>query len=216
MERSGLLKKLERDYRLAFLLSLLTIVANLVEGMFSTILGQQDGTLALFGFGLDSFIEVISAVGISTMILRIAKEPESPRSKFEVTALKITGVSFYLLTAALVLTAIVNLITKAKPETAVSGLIISLISLSAMVFLYKAKLRVGRRLNSDPIIADANCTKTCIYMSLVLLGSSLIYMLSGLAFVDILGAIGIAWFAFGEGREAFEKASGKETCACSD
>lgn len=216
MERSGLLKKLERDYRLAFLLSLLTIVANLVEGMFSTILGQQDGTLALFGFGLDSFIEVISAVGISTMILRIAKEPESPRSKFEVTALKITGVSFYLLTAALVLTAIVNLITKAKPETAVSGLIISLISLSAMVFLYKAKLRVGRRLNSDPIIADANCTKTCIYMSVVLLGSSLIYMLSGLAFVDILGAIGIAWFAFGEGREAFEKASGKETCACSD
>jgi len=216
MERSGLLKKLERDYQIAFLLSLFTILANLVEGVFSTILGQQDGTLALFGFGLDSFIEVISAVGISTMILRIARESDSPRSKFEVTALKITGISFYLLTAGLVLTALLNLMNNAKPETAVSGLIISLISLSVMVFLYRAKLRVGRKLNSDPIIADANCTKACIYMSLVLLGSSLIYTLTGLAFIDTLGAIGIAWFSFGEGREAFEKASGRETCACSD
>ncbi len=211
-----MLKKLERDYQIAFLLSLFTILANLVEGVFSTILGQQDGTLALFGFGLDSFIEVISAVGISTMILRIARESDSPRSKFEVTALKVTGVSFYLLTAGLVLTALLNLMNNAKPETAVSGLIISLISLSVMVFLYRAKLRVGRKLNSDPIIADANCTKACIYMSLVLLGSSLIYTLTGLAFIDTLGAIGIAWFSFGEGREAFEKASGRETCACSD
>jgi len=211
-----LLKKLERDYQIAFLLSLFTILANLVEGAFSTILGQQDGTLALFGFGLDSFIEVISAIGISTMILRIARESDSPRSKFEVTALKITGISFYLLTAGLVLTALLNLMNNAKPETAVSGLIISLISLSVMVFLYRAKLRVGRKLNSDPIIADANCTKACIYMSLVLLGSSLIYTLTGLAFIDTLGAIGIAWFSFGEGREAFEKASGRETCACSD
>lgn len=211
-----MLKKLERDYQIAFLLSLFTILANLVEGAFSTILGQQDGTLALFGFGLDSFIEVISAIGISTMILRIARESDSPRSKFEVTALKITGISFYLLTAGLVLTALLNLMNNAKPETAVSGLIISLISLSVMVFLYRAKLRVGRKLNSDPIIADANCTKACIYMSLVLLGSSLIYTLTGLAFIDTLGAIGIAWFSFGEGREAFEKASGRETCACSD
>ena len=211
-----MLKKLERDYQIALLLSLFTILANLVEGVFSTILGQQDGTLALFGFGLDSFIEVISAVGISTMILRIARDPQSPRSKFEVTALKITGVSFYLLTAGLVLTALLNLMNKAKPETAVSGLIISLISLSVMVFLYRAKLNVGRRLNSDPIIADANCTKTCIYMSFVVLASTVIYTFTGLAFIDTLGAIGIAWFSFGEGREAFEKASGRETCDCSD
>lgn len=216
MERSILLKILDRDYRFAFLLSLFTILANLVEGGFSTLLGQRDGTLALFGFGLDSFIEVISAVGISIMILRIAQATESPRSGFEVTALKITGVSFFLLTAGLILTALLNLITRAKPETALSGLIISLISLSVMIFLYRAKLNMGRKLNSDPIIADANCTKTCIYMSVVLLASSLVYMLTGLAFIDTLGALGIAWFAFGEGREAFEKAAGKETCADCD
>jgi divalent metal cation (Fe/Co/Zn/Cd) transporter len=209
-----MLAKIDRDYRVAFFLSLFTIAANLVEGVFSTILGQKDGTLALFGFGLDSFIEVISAVGISMMILRIARTPESPRSGFEITALKITGVSFYLLTAGLVITAFLNLVTKSKPETVMSGLIISVISLSVMVFLYLAKLKVGRRLNSDPIVADANCTKTCIYMSVILLGSSLVYMITGFAFVDIIGAIGIAWFALSEGRESFEKAAGKEECDC--
>lgn len=209
-----LLAAIDKNYRIAFYLSLFTILANLVEGTFSTILGQRDGTLALFGFGLDSFIEVISAVGITMMVLRIAREPESPRSKFEVTALRITGLSFYLLTAGLVVTAILNIVLGSKPETALSGLIISVISLSVMIFLYLSKLKVGRRLNSDPIIADANCTKTCIYMSGILLGSSLIYMLTGFGLIDIIGALGIAWFAFSEGRESFEKAAGKEECDC--
>lgn len=200
---------IKREYQLAFFLSLFTILANLVEGTFSTILGQKDGTLALFGFGMDSFIEVLSAIGISVMILRIARSPDSPRSPFEITALRITGVSFYLLTAGLVVTAVLNILQGSKPETALSGVIISIISLSVMVFLYRAKLSVGHKLDSDPIIADANCTKTCIYMSVVLLASSLIYMLTGFAYIDIIGALGIAWFAFSEGREAFEKASGK-------
>jgi divalent metal cation (Fe/Co/Zn/Cd) transporter len=210
----NLLSNIKIEYKTAFFLSLFTIAANLVEGVFSTILGQKDCTLALFGFGLDSFIEVISAVGISMMILRIARSPESPRSSFEITALRITGASFYLLTAGLVFTSVLNIIKGSKPETALRGLIISIISLSVMVFLYRAKLKVGRQLDSDPIIADANCTKTCIYMSVVLLASSLIYMLTGFAYIDIIGALGIAWFSFSEGREAFEKASGKEDCHC--
>lgn len=211
-----MLAKLERDYKIALLLSLFTILANLVEGTFSTILGQRDGTLALFGFGLDSFIEVISAVGITVMVLRIARQPGSPLSKFEISALRITGISFYLLTAGLVITAILNLVIGAEPETAISGLIISLISLSVMIFLYRAKMGVARRLDSDPIIADANCTKTCIYMSLVLLGSSLIYTLTGFAFIDTIGAVGLAWFSFTEGREAFEKAHKRQYAECCD
>jgi len=197
---------------LALWLSVLTILANLVEGTFSTILGFNDETLALFGFGLDSFIEVISAVGITIMLFRIFKNPASPRSRFEGLALRITGISFYLLTAGLVLTAILSLIYRREPETTLAGIIISLISLSVMIFLYAAKMRTGVKLNSDAIIADANCTKACIYMSGVLLISSLTFALTGFAFLDVLGALGIAWFAFSEGREAFEKAaeSGKD------
>ena len=52
-------------YRKAFLLSLFTIFYNLFEGIISMIFGYSDETLALFGFGADSFIEVMSGVGIA-------------------------------------------------------------------------------------------------------------------------------------------------------
>jgi divalent metal cation (Fe/Co/Zn/Cd) transporter len=204
----------QRWYRYALGLSIFTVVANLVEGVASTLLGFQDETLALFGFGIDSFIEVISALGIVWMVWRITRQPESSRSQFEVIALRITGISFYLLTAGLVLTTVLNFIQGARPESTRWGIVISLISISVMGFLVWAKRKVGHRLHSDAIIADANCTRACIYMSVVLLASSLIYSFTGFAFLDSLGALGIAWFAFSEGREAFEKASGKEECSC--
>lgn len=203
-----------RLYRTALWLSAFTIVANIFEGLASTLLGFRDESLVLFGFGIDSFIEVLSAIGITIMILRARNAPSSPRSKFEITALRITGLSFYLLAAGLTFTGIYNLVTRAHPETTFWGIIISLISLSVMIFLYFAKLRTGRQLESEAIIADANCTKACIYMSVVLLVSSLIFEFTGFAFLDVIGAIGIAYFSFKEGREAFEKAAGKEECDC--
>ena len=77
----------------------------------------------------------------------------------------------------------------------------------------KAKKNVGKKLDSDAIIADANCTKVCVYMSLVLLVSSLISELTGFAYADAIGAAGLAYFSITEGKEAFEKAKGKE-CEC--
>ncbi len=194
-------------FKLALTLSLLTIAANLVEGTISTILGAQDETLALFGFGIDSFIEVLSALGVTLMILRMQKNPESSRSKAEVTALKVTGVSFYLLVVGLIVSSVLSLLFQRKPETTLPGIIISILSISVMVFLYRAKLSAGKKMQNEAIIADAYCTKTCIYMSIVLLVSSLTFTLTGFAFLDVIGALGIAWFAFSEGREAFEKAS---------
>jgi divalent metal cation (Fe/Co/Zn/Cd) transporter len=81
--------------------------------------------------------------------------------------------------------------------------------------LVMAKRRVGRTLNSAPILADANCTLVCIYMSIVLLAASLIYQFTGFGFIDSLGAIGLIYFSYNEGKEAFEKAAGLE-CGCED
>jgi divalent metal cation (Fe/Co/Zn/Cd) transporter len=201
------------DYSIAFLLSLFTIAANILEGLVSMALGAQDETLALFGFGADSFIEVISAAGIALMILRIRRNPGSPRSRFETTALRITGAAFFLLAAGLALGAGINLLAARAPESTFWGVIISLISISVMAGLVAAKRSVGRRLNSAPILADANCTLVCIYMSIVLLASSALFELTGFGFLDALGALGLAVFSFREGRESFEKARGRE-CEC--
>jgi divalent metal cation (Fe/Co/Zn/Cd) transporter len=199
-----------RLFHLAFALSAMTIAANVVEGLVSMYFGAREETLALFGFGVDSFIEVVSAAGIAQMILRIWRHPDTPRSRFEVTALRITGVSFYLLAAGLVFGAAETLLSGRRPETALAGVVISLFSISAMTGLVAAKRYAGRRLHSAPILADAECTLVCIYMSLVLLASSGLFELTGLGFLDALGALGLAAFSFREGRESLEKARGRE------
>lgn len=174
------------------------------------VLGFADETLSLFGFGADSFIEVMSGIGIAIMILRIKKNPESPKSNFEKSALKITGTAFYILSAGLLAGIVLNLIKHQKPETTFWGIIISLLSIIVMAWLMNAKKSIGKKLQSAPIIADANCTKVCVYMSLVLLVSSLVYELTGFAYADIIGAAGLIYFSISEGREAFEKGKEKE------
>jgi divalent metal cation (Fe/Co/Zn/Cd) transporter len=204
---------LNKYWQYAIWLALFTIIYNLAEGLVSIYFGAQDEALTLFGFGFDSFIEVASGLGILAMVLRIRANPGTPRSQFERTALRITGTSFYVLAAGLGVTALYNLFTAHKPETTLPGLVISSVSIAFMWLLVIAKRRVGRALHSDPILADANCSLVCIYMSLVLLAASFIYQLTGFGFIDSLGALGLIYFSVREGREAFEKAAGVE-CEC--
>ncbi len=205
----------QRYYRLAFRLAIFTVVYNLAEGVLSVIFGERQGSLALFGFGVDSFIEVVSGLGIVRMVLRIEQSPESERGRFEQTALRVTGISFYALVCGLVVSSIYKLVSGEKPETTVAGIILSLISIGVMYGLMKSKLWVGEKLKSRPIIADAHCTKVCIYMSVVLLAASGLYEFTRLGFVDILGSLGLAYLSFNEGRECFEQAR-NPVCACSD
>jgi divalent metal cation (Fe/Co/Zn/Cd) transporter len=208
-----LVKSEQKFYRQAYGLSLFTIFYNIIEGIVSMVLGYADETLSLFGFGADSFIEVMSGIGIAMMIMRIKQNPNSPKSKFEITALKITGTAFFLLAAGLFAGIVLNIVNHNKPETTLWGVIISLVSIAVMIWLMNAKKKIGKKLHSEPIIADANCTKICVYMSLVLLVSSLVYELTGFAYADAIGAAGLTYFSISEGKEAFEKAKGKE-CNC--
>lgn len=162
-------------YRWANALALITVFYNLGEGMVSVFLGFEDGTVALFGFGVDSFVEVLSGVGIWHMIRRMRRNGAVSPDKFERTALKITGAAFYVLTLALTATALINIVKGHKPETTFWGVVISIISILSMWFLMHYKLKVGRRFGSEALMADAHCTRTCIYLSVVLLVASIGY-----------------------------------------
>ena len=201
-------------YKTAFGLAVFTIVYNIAEGLISTYLGFEDESLALFGFGSDSFIEVISGLSIAHMILRIQNNPNSKRDDFERTALRITGIAFYILVFGLVITSFYNIWQAHQPLTTFWGVIISIISILVMWFLVLWKRNVGNQLNSAPILADANCTMVCVYMSIILLISSGIYELFGIPYIDSIGTLGLSYFAFKEGRECFEKAKSDKNCCC--
>ena len=204
----------EKLYSIANILALITIHYNILEGIFSVGFGASDETFALFGFGLDSFVEVISGVGVWHMIRRIRGAGNAGPDAFERRALQITGTAFYILAAGLIMTGGLSLFQGHEPETTFWGIVIALISIGSMWLLIHYKVKVGKALDSQAILADAACTRTCLYLSVVLLIASAGYELTGIAGLDAAGAVVIAGFAFREGREAFEKSRGK-ACSCS-
>ena len=208
-------KEKESLYQQAYALAVITIFYNILEGLVSLCFGIEDETLALFGFGLDSFVEVISGVGIWHMIRKIRRNYDAKPDNFEKQALKITGTAFYILSIGLIATALINIYQGHKPESTLWGIVISLISIVTMWLLIHYKIKVGKQLDSQAIIADANCTKACLYLSIVLLLSSGGYALTGIGGLDSLGAIFIAGLSFKEGRESFQKAKGL-SCSCQD
>ena len=198
--------------KFAVTLAIITIVYNFLEGVSAIYFGLEDETLTLFGFGLDSFVEVISGIGIWHMVLRIQQNGNEQQDDFEKRALKITGFAFYLLTAGLVISSIYNLWINAHPETTFWGIIISGLSIGVMWWLVREKRIVGKALNSSAILADANCTRACMQLSAVLLISSLGYELFNIGKIDAIGSLMIAGLSFREGKEAFEKARNPNVC----
>jgi divalent metal cation (Fe/Co/Zn/Cd) transporter len=211
----GFVRKKPKLYSWASALALVTIFYNVAEGAVSVFFGLEDETLALFGFGLDSFVEVASGLGIWHMIGRVRMRGAEDPDRFEKTALKITGGGFYVLTAGLAATAAINLSQGHKPETTFWGIVISLVSIVSMRLLIHYKVKVGRQLGSPAILADAACTRVCLQLSVVLLIASAGHELSGIGGLDSLGTFVIAGLCFREGKEAFEKVkAGSFACAC--
>ena len=180
--------------RRALLLAGLTIAYNLVEGLVSMGFGWADDSVALFGFGADSFIEVASALLVLWKLRDHADLARERRAAlgigwlFQFLALGILGGSLWQLWA------------HRHPPTTVPGLIIALLSLACMAFLWRAKLRAARALDSATLAADAACSRACIQLSGVLfLGSLLFLVAPALWWVDGAAAMGLALLIGREG-----------------
>ncbi len=208
-------QKNRKLYAFASALALITIAYNIVEGMVSVFFGLEDGSLALFGFGVDSFVEVVSGIGIWHMVRRIRSSGSENLDQFEQTALKITGAGFYVLTFGLSITAAVDLYRGHKPDTTFWGIVISVISIATMWLLIHFKVKVGKQLNSQAILSDAACTRACLQLSIILLIASVGYELTHIGGIDSIGTFVIAGLCFREGKEALEKAKAKSlACTC--
>ncbi len=202
-------QKNNKLYSFASALALITIAYNVVEGVVSVFFGLEDGSMALFGFGVDSFVEVVSGIGIWHMVRRIRNNGRGNPDQFEQTALKITGTGFVVLAVGLAITAAVDLYQGHKPDTTSWGIVISLVSIASMWVLIHYKVKVGKELGSEAILSDAACTRACLQLSIVLLIASIGYELTHIGGIDSVGTFVIAGLCVREGKEAFEKAKAK-------
>ncbi len=183
----------------ARLLAGLTISYNLIEGLVSMAFGWSDDSLALFGFGADSFIEVGSAL----LILWRLREVSGCRTEALARERRATfgiGALFLLLAVGTSAGSLGQLYQHRHPGTGWPGLAVSLASLFFMTYLWRAKVAAAQALNSKALESDAACSLACIQLSCILLAGSLIYVLfPRLWWADGVAALLLSLFIAREG-----------------
>jgi divalent metal cation (Fe/Co/Zn/Cd) transporter len=164
-----------------------TIAWNLVEGVVAVMAGMMAGSISLLGFGIDSFIEVISG---ATLLWRLSVDRDAEhREKNERIALRVVGLCFLGLAAYVAYEAIGDLIQQNSPKHSIAGIILACVSLVIMPLLSRAKRRVGSSLGSAAMDADAKQTEFCAYLSAILLGGLILNAMFGLWWADPVAAL---------------------------
>jgi divalent metal cation (Fe/Co/Zn/Cd) transporter len=176
-----------------------TIGWNTLEGLVAVFTGALAGSISLVGFGIDSFIEVISG---ATLLWRMSVDDnEAQREKNERTSLRIVGVCFVTLSIYIAYESTADLLTRRAPEHSIPGIVLAIVSLLVMPLLSRAKQRVGTSLASAAMHADARQTEFCTYLSAILLGGLVLNAAFGLWFADPLAALLMAPIILREGAQ---------------
>jgi divalent metal cation (Fe/Co/Zn/Cd) transporter len=186
--------------RRALRLSWFTVAYNLLEGLASVAAGWLAGSVALVGFGLDSFVESLSG---GVMIWRFGGSGEEAEER-ERRALRLVGYTFFVLGAYVAYEAVSSLLRGERPETSIFGIAITVASLIVMPLLYWWKVRTADELGSDSLRADARQTLACVKLSAGVLLGLLLNTAFGLWQADPLIALWVAVTLFIEGREAIQ------------
>jgi divalent metal cation (Fe/Co/Zn/Cd) transporter len=187
----------------AVVLEQVTIGYNVIEGLIAVTFGIIAGSIALTGFGFDSWIEVTAAaVVLRRLRAEIAGGERDEDS--ERRALRIVAVTFFVLAVYVTVEGIRDLLVGDEPSVSVVGILLTGLSAVIMPTLARLKRKAGEAMNSRLVLADASETKLCAWLSVSTLAGLLGFAAFGLLWIDPLAGFVIAYFAVREGREAWE------------
>jgi divalent metal cation (Fe/Co/Zn/Cd) transporter len=167
-----------------------TISWNSLEGLVAVIAGAVAGSISLVGFGIDSFIEVIS--GAALLWRMLADADAERRERIELVALRVVGVCFLALACYVAYEAVRDLAGQEAPAHSLPGIALACVSLVVMPLLSRAKRRVAAALRSTAMHADARQTEFCTYLSAILLGGLVLNSVWGLWWADPVAALVMA------------------------
>ncbi|MEV6595607.1 cation transporter [Actinoplanes sp. NPDC051346] len=170
---------------------------NLLEGVVAVGAGAAASSTALLGFGLDSFVEVSSAL---VVIWQFRSRVPEARERL---ALRLIAVSFFPLAAWVTVDAARSLLGAERADTSPVGIAIAATSVVVMPLLVWAKRRTGRELGSATVVADSTQTLLCTYLSVIVLVGLLLNATLGWWWADPVAALVIAAVAVREGVEAW-------------
>lgn len=185
-------------------LEYLTIGWNLVEGVVAVTAALAAGSVALLGFGVDSFVECASG---GVLIWRLRSEhgsmEEAAIERLDRQAHRWVGISLFALAAYVAFDGVTTLWLKQRPEPSLVGIVVTATSLFVMLWLARAKRRVGAALGSRAMVADSFQTTACWWLSLTALAGMGLNAGLGWWWADPVAALAMTVFLVREGRGAW-------------
>ncbi len=191
-------------------LAWLTIGWNSVEGIVGIAAGVVAGSIALVGFGVDSYVEVFAG---ATILWRLSKERHGAgvSQAAEQRSVRIIAVTFLMLAIGVGAESLHKLLTAQRPDASIVGIVLAVVSLVVMPLLANAKRRVGKRMGSRALQADATETILCVWLSGILLVGLTLNAVFGWWWADPVAGLGIVYVA---GREGLEHWQAEELDDC--
>lgn len=194
-------------HRRVFRLTIATISWNVVEAVIALTFGILAGSVALTGFGIDSLIEVSSALFIFWKLLGHGSGEDERREK---TARKGIALTFLLLALWVLKESVSGLYMGKHPDHSTAGIVLAALSLSVMPVLGTAKMRLGKTLKSRAIRADAVETLVCAWLSASLLAGLGLNALLNWWWADAAGALLMVPFLLWQAWETWEEAEERD------
>jgi divalent metal cation (Fe/Co/Zn/Cd) transporter len=208
MSRSSIVSaQISSLHRRALRLEWLTILWNVVEAVVAIGSGAVARSTALVAFGIDSVIEVSSAVVLLWRLLKTGPDasPEQ-HEQADRRALLFVGITFFLLAAYVVVDGILALASREPPHPSPIGILLALASLVAMPTLGIVKQRTGSQMGSKALQADAKETWLCAYLSFSLLTGLALNAWLGWWWSDPVAGFAMAPFMVWQGTSAIHEA----------
>jgi cation diffusion facilitator family transporter len=197
----------EKLHRRGLWLEWFTVAWNVVEAVVAIGVGLVVGSVALVGFGVDSGIELISAVALLWRLYRAGPNASAvEHGSAERKALYLVAATFFLLAAYILYEAIGALLSGEGPEATTVALVLSIVSILIMPTLAYLKSRTGREMGSRTLVADSVETFVCAYLSVALLAAVGLNAVFGWWWADPLGALAMLPVILWQGWETLEEA----------
>lgn len=195
----------------ALRLEYLTVGWNVVEGLVAVAAALAAGSVALLGFGIDSFVETASGLVLVWRLRAERRRGRQHAERLDRLALRLVGLSLFALAAWVAFDAGRALLERAAPEASPIGIGLTALSIAAMLWLARAKRRAAVALGSRALAADAFQTTACFWLSVITLAGLAANALLGWWWADPVAALGLTPLLVREGREAWRG----ESCSCS-
>ncbi len=194
-----------RLHEKALWLSYFTVGYNILEGIISILAGSMAGSIALIGFGLDSFVESLSGSVMIWRFRQAGKISEGEEEKIERRATLLIAYSFFILGAYVLYESGKKLYLQEIPEPSLLGIIVAVASMIVMPILFYMKYQTGKAIGSRALVADSKETLACMFLSMALLTGLVLNYLYGLWQADPIVGLVIVIFLIKEGYETFKE-----------